>query len=83
MTDDAASTNAAATPRAEASTAKSGYRAAPVAVTDTRNNGGSGVQRSHLRNRKAWLKERTRAGQTWSQRKVASATYCPAKVRAG
>ena len=41
-----------------------------------------GVQRSHLRNRKAWLKRRSRAGQSWSQRKVASLTYCPAKARA-
>ena len=38
-------------------------------------------QRSHLRDRKAWLKRRTRAGQTWAQRKNASLTYCPAKAR--
>ena len=73
-----------AQPRADsAASGKSGYRAsAPVAV-DTRNNGGSGVQRSHLKDRKAWLKSRTRKGQTWAQRKAASVTYCPAKVRQG
>jgi len=63
--------------------AKSGFRSAstPISV-DSRTNGGSGVQRSHLRDRKAWLKGRTRAGQTWAQRKAASLTYCPAKARA-
>jgi hypothetical protein len=67
--------------KAEAS-GKSGYRAAPTTSTvDSRLTGGAGVQRSHLRDRKAWLKRRTRAGQTWAQRKVASTTYCPAKVR--
>jgi hypothetical protein len=81
MTDEI--TTPAAPTRAETATSKSSYRAAPTAVADSRSNGGSGVQRSHLRDRKAWLKKRSRAGQTWSQRKVASATYCPAKVRAG
>ena len=76
-----------AQPRSDSGTGtgsgKSGYRAsAPVAV-DSRNNGGSGVQRSHLKDRKAWLKGRTRAGQTWAQRKAASITYCPAKARQG
>ena len=65
-----------------AASSKSAYRATPVAATDSRSNGGSGVQRSHLRDRKAWLKSRTRAGQTWAQRKAASTTYCPAKTRA-
>jgi hypothetical protein len=70
--------------RAEPDRAKSGYRAAsPSVAADSRSNGGSGVQRSHLRNRKAWLGQRTRAGQTWAQRKAASVTYCPAKQRAG
>ena len=70
--------------RAEPDRAKSGYRAAsPSVAADSRSNGGSGVQRSHLRNRKAWLKRRSRAGQTWAQRKAASVTYCPAKQRAG
>jgi hypothetical protein len=70
--------------RPEPKTGKSGYRtaAAPVSAVDSRQNGGAGVQRSHLRNRKAWLKRRSRAGQSWSQRKVASLTYCPAKARA-
>jgi hypothetical protein len=80
------------TPKAEASAParsddrnRSSYRsnAPAAAAVDSRLNGGAGVQRSHLRNRKAWLKGRTRAGQTWSQRKFASTTYCPAKVRAG
>ena len=62
---------------------RSGYRSSPVPTNDGRTTGGSGVQRSHLRDRKAWLKGRNRAGQTWAQRKAASLTYCPAKVRAG
>ncbi len=84
MTDDAKPNAAPETPRAEANRSKSTYRsAAPATVAvDSRLNGGAGVQRSHLRNRKAWLKGRTRAGQTWAQRKAASLTYCPAKPRA-
>jgi hypothetical protein len=62
-------------------TGRSGFRSTSAATVDSRLNGGAGVQRSHLRNRKAWLKSRSRAGQTWSQRKVASLTYCPAKAR--
>ncbi len=73
---------APATSRPEPDRSKSSYRQAPTVVTDSRSTGGSGVQRSHLRDRKAWLKGRTRAGQTWAQRKAASVTYCPAKVRA-
>jgi hypothetical protein len=69
-------------PKAEPSSGKSGYRQAAAPAVDSRNNGGSGVQRSHLRNRKAWLKGRSRAGQTWAQRKASSLTYCPAKTRA-
>ena len=66
--------------RAEAPTiSKSTYRATPIVAVDSRNNGGSGVQRSHLRDRKRWLKDRTRAGRSWAQRKAASNTYCPAK----
>jgi hypothetical protein len=62
---------------------RSGYRAAATtSAVDSRLTGGAGVQRSHLRDRKAWLKKRNRAGQTWAQRKVASLTYCPAKARA-
>jgi hypothetical protein len=79
MTDE--TTNTPAAPKPEPSSGKSGYRSAPAAATvDSRQNGGSGVQRSHLRDRKAWLKKRSRAGQTWAQRKVASVTYCPAKT---
>jgi hypothetical protein len=87
MTDDAtpnATPNATPeSPRADAKGGKSSYRAsAPaVATVDNRLNGGAGVQRSHLRNRKAWLKGRTRAGQTWAQRKANSVTYCPAKAQ--
>jgi hypothetical protein len=70
--------------RSEPDRGKSGFRSASVATSaDSRSNGGSGVQRSHLRDRKAWLKSRTRAGQTWAQRKAASVTYCPAKQRIG
>lgn len=70
------------TPRAEQSSGKSGYRAAAsaAAVVDSRSNGGSGVQRSHLRDRKAWLKGRARNGQTWAQRKAVSLTFCPART---
>ena len=61
---------------------RSGFRASSPVAVDSRLTGGAGVQRSHLRDRKAWLKKRNRAGQTWAQRKVASLTYCPAKARA-
>jgi hypothetical protein len=66
------------------STQRSGYRAGtPVAAAAGRTTGGSGVQRSHLRDRKTWLKRRRRNGLTWAQRKAASQTYCPAaKTRA-
>ena len=75
---------AAPSPKPEADRSRSSFRSAAAAVStvDSRQNGGAGVQRSHLRNRKAWLKGRIRAGQTWSQRKNASLTYCPAKARA-
>ena len=74
---------ASPTPAKAEASGKSGYRAAApsTSTVDSRLTGGAGVQRSHLRDRKAWLKRRTRAGQTWAQRKVASTTYCPAKVR--
>jgi hypothetical protein len=72
----------AANERREPDRSKSGFRSAPTVAVDSRSNGGSGVQRSHLRDRKAWLQGRTRAGQTWAQRKAASTTYCPAKTRA-
>ncbi len=72
------------TTRPEADRSKSSYRSAPSTTTvDSRLTGGAGVQRSHLRDRKAWLKNRNRAGQTWAQRKVASVNYCPAKVSRG
>ncbi len=73
----------APSPRPEADRSKSSFRSANAgAVTvDSRQNGGAGIQRSHLRNRKAWLKGRVRAGQSWTQRKNASLTYCPAKAR--
>ena len=61
---------------------RSGFRSSTTPVTvDSRLTGGSGVQRSHLRDRKSWLKSRSRGGQTWFQRKSASLTYCPAKTR--
>ena len=69
------------TPRREA--AGSGFsRSAPVAASAAgRTTGGSGVQRSHLRDRKTWLKNRTRSGRTWAQRKAASLTYCPTAAK--
>jgi hypothetical protein len=86
MTDEktpsTAPASAPSSARPEPDRSKSSYRQTPAVVTDNRSNGGSGVQRSHLRDRKAWLKRRTRAGQTWAQRKASSVTYCPAKVRA-
>lgn len=82
MADETTPTPTPTPQRAEAQTGKSGYRQAAAPTVDSRNNGGSGVQRSHLRDRKAWLKARTRAGQTWAQRKASSLTYCPAKTRA-
>jgi hypothetical protein len=78
-----ASEPTAAPERREPDRSKSSYRSSPTVSNDSRTTGGSGVQRSHLRDRKSWLKSRTRAGQTWAQRKAASATYCPAKTRAG
>jgi hypothetical protein len=82
VADEIAVTTPVARPEADRS--KSGFRSAAAATStvDSRQNGGAGVQRSHLRDRKAWLKKRTRAGQTWAQRKNASLTYCPAKARA-
>ena len=59
----------------------SGFRSNTPVKVDSRLTGGSGVQRSHLRDRKSWLKGRARGGQTWLQRKAASVTYCPAKTR--
>ena len=70
-------------PSESGSSGRSGYRASTPVTVDSRNTGGSGVQRSHLKDRKAWLKNRRRAGLTWAQRKAASQTYCPAKTRAG
>jgi hypothetical protein len=78
MTDNTAATPTP--PKADTASNKSSYRATPVSTVDSRLTGGSGVQRSHLRDRKTWLKGRSRAGQSWAQRKLASTTYCPAKV---
>jgi len=85
MTDEVTPTTVPASPRPEADRSKSSYRssAASSAAVDSRQNGGSGVQRSHLRNRKAWLEGRNRAGQTWAQRKAASVAYCPARPQRG
>lgn len=82
MADEIAQSNTPAA-KPEADRSKSSFRSAPAAAAsvDSRQNGGAGVQRSHLRDRKTWLKKRTRAGQTWAQRKNASLTYCPAKAR--
>jgi hypothetical protein len=62
-------------------TQTSGYRPPAAAPAIAGAQGGSGVQRSHLRDRKAWLKKRNRGGKTWMDRKVASLEYCPAKRR--
>ena len=67
--------------KAESDRSGSTYRSNTPVKVDSRLTGGSGVQRSHLRDRKSWLKSRTRGGKTWAQRKAASLTYCPAKVR--
>ena len=87
MTDETTPTSTPETSTSERPApdrSKSSYRATAASTTvDSRLTGGAGVQRSHLRNRKAWLKGRGRAGQTWAQRKVASVGYCPAKVRPG
>jgi hypothetical protein len=82
MADENVQSNTPAA-KPEADRSKSSFRSAPAAAAsvDSRQNGGAGVQRSHLRDRKTWLKKRTRAGQTWAQRKNASLTYCPAKAR--
>jgi hypothetical protein len=81
MADENAQSNTPAA-KPEADRSKSSFRSAPTAAAvDSRLTGGAGVQRSHLRDRKTWLKKRTRAGQTWAQRKNASLTYCPAKAR--
>ena len=45
--------------------------------------GGSGPEKRHPRSHKSWLKDRSRKGQTWLQRKVASKEYCPAKTERG
>jgi hypothetical protein len=76
MTDEISATQAA-----EAGRGRSAYRSTPMAMNDGRTTGGSGIQRSHLRDRKTWLKGRTRAGRTWAQRKAGSLTYCPSKQR--
>lgn len=86
MADENNATTAPSNAKPEADRSKSSFRSAAAAAAstsavDSRQNGGAGVQRSHLRDRKAWLKRRTRAGQTWTQRKNASLTYCPAKAR--
>ncbi len=71
MTEESAPT----TPRRESG--NSGFsRSTPVAAAAGRTTGGSGVQRSHLRDRKTWLKGRVRGGRSWAQRKVASTSYC-------
>jgi hypothetical protein len=82
VTDE--STPVSSSPSPQRDTERGGYtkRSAPVAAVDSRLTGGSGVQRSHLRDRKTWLKRRTRNGQTWAQRKANSVTYCPSKARA-
>jgi hypothetical protein len=76
MTDDVA-------PQQERKSDKngtSGFRSNTPVKVDSRLTGGSGVQRSHLRDRKSWLKSRTRGGQSWAQRKASSLTYCAAKT---
>jgi hypothetical protein len=63
---------------------RSGFtRSAPAPAAADRTTGGSGVQRSHLRDRKNWLKSRKRNGRTWAQRKADSTTYCPSVAKRG
>jgi hypothetical protein len=80
MTEESTAAQAPSPAKSEPDRSKSSFRAAPAASVDSRLTGGAGVQRSHLRDRKRWLKSRARAGQTWAQRKNASLTYCPAKT---
>jgi len=77
MTSDLASQSAPA----ESDRRGSSFRSGSVARVDSRLTGGSGVQRSHLRGRKQWLKHRARSGRSWAVRKASSSTYCPAKTR--
>jgi len=72
VTTDRDKTLAMARAADEPDRSKSSYRAAPAAKVDSRLTGGSGVQRSHLRDRKRWLGDRARGGRTWAQRKAAS-----------
>jgi hypothetical protein len=51
-----------------------------ASVASGGSQGGSGVQRAHLRNRKQWLRERDRRGMSWMARKVASKNYCASSV---
>lgn len=56
----------------------------PVTASISGAQGGSGVQRTHLRNRKQWLRDRDRGGMNWMARKMASKEYCgPTSVRRG
>ena len=80
MTENTAAAQTPTPGKSEPDRSKSSFRAAPAATVDGRLTGGAGVQRSHLRDRKRWLKSRARAGQSWAQRKNASLTYCPAKT---
>ena len=73
------------TPQRREPSERSGFSSRPTpaaAAVDGRLTGGSGVQRSHLKDRKSWLKSRARNGQSWAQRKANSVTYCPAKKKA-
>jgi hypothetical protein len=63
---------------------RSGFsRSGPAPAVAAGTTGGSGVQRSHLRNRKTWLKGRTRNGRTWAERKATSTAYCPSVAKRG
>jgi hypothetical protein len=53
----------------------------PAAAAIAGVQGGSGQERRHPRNHKAWLKDRARHGKTWTERKTSSLEYCPSKAR--
>lgn len=59
---------------------RSAPRPPMASVASGGSQGGSGVQRAHLRNRKQWLRERDRRGMSWMARKVASKNYCASSV---
>jgi hypothetical protein len=71
-----------AKPTSETKPERPAYVPQPAASIQM-SQGGSGAEKRHPRNHKSWLRERSRNGKTWLQRKVASKEYCPAKTERG